>query len=113
MEAITEIRLLGLHIRAEQDVWVPRRLGAGACASEILGVRQSSNVTAISGKHYFHQSNFHFTQHHFHPEKIYLGLLSFFALIQPIFMLIKKGLFSSKEYTLRNIIHCICILSKR
>jgi len=38
----------------EQDVWALGCLGAGAYASEILGVGQSSNVTAISGKHYFH-----------------------------------------------------------
>jgi len=31
------------------------RSGAIASASEILGVGQSSNVTAISGKHYFRQ----------------------------------------------------------
>jgi len=55
----------------KQDVWAPGHFGAGACASEILGsIGQSSNVTAISGKHYFHQSNFR--HHHFHLEKIYL-----------------------------------------
>jgi len=35
-------------------------LGAGACASEILGVGQSSNVNTITVMHYFHQSNFYF-----------------------------------------------------
>jgi len=57
---------------AEQDVLAPGRLGAGACASEIRGVGQSSNVYAITGTHYFHQSNFYFKPHHFHPEQIYL-----------------------------------------
>jgi len=33
---------------------------------------KSSNMTAISGTNYFHQSHFCFTQHHFHPETIYL-----------------------------------------
>ena len=37
----------------------------GACASEILGVGQSSKVTAISEKHYLHQSNFYFRHHQF------------------------------------------------
>jgi len=36
---------------AEQDVWAPGRLGAGACASEILGIGQSSNAYAIQWTH--------------------------------------------------------------
>jgi len=84
---------------AEQDVWAQRRFGAGACMSEILGVWQSSNVTAISGKNYFHQSNFYFTQHHIAPEKIYL--LRIFC-IDPASNAVKEGLFSSKQHTLRN-----------
>jgi len=73
-------------------------LGAGTCASEILGILQSSNVIAISGKHYFHQSNFYFRQHHhFHPEKIYL--LRIFC-IDPASISVKEGLFSSKQDTL-------------
>ena len=75
------------------------RLGAGACASELLGIGQSSNVIAISGKHYFHQSKFYFRQHHFHSEKIYL-LRNF--CIDPASISIKEGLFSSKKHTLRN-----------
>jgi len=42
----------------EQDVWALGRLGAGACASEIHGIGQSPNVYAITGTHYFYQSNF-------------------------------------------------------
>ena len=75
-------------------------LGTGACASEIIGVGQSSNVTAMSGKHYFHQSNFYFRQHHFHPEKIYL-LREIFS-IDLVSISVKEGLFSSKQRTLRN-----------
>src|SRR6218665_3081034 len=56
----------------EQDIWAPGRLGAGASASEILGVGQSSNVYAITGTHYFHQSIFYFRQNHCHTEKSYL-----------------------------------------
>src|SRR6218665_3373566 len=76
------------------------------CASEILGVGQSSNVIAISGKHYFHQSNFYFRQHHhFHPEKIYL--LRIFC-IDPASIFFKEGLFSLKQHTLRkNSLHPI------
>jgi len=68
------------------------RLDTGACASEILGVQNSSNVTAVSGKHYFHQSNFYFTQHHFHPEKIYL--LGIFG-VDPASISVKEGLVST------------------
>jgi len=39
---------------AEQDIWAPGRLGTGACASEIHGVGQSSNVYAITATDYFH-----------------------------------------------------------
>jgi len=74
-------------------------LGTGACASEILGAGQSSNVNAITGMHYFHQSNFYFRQHHFHPEEIFL--LRIFS-IDPASIFVKKGLFSSKQHTLRN-----------
>jgi len=76
-----------------------RRLGAGACASEILGVRQTSNVYATTGTHYFHQSNFYFKQHRFHPEKIYLLRI---CCIDPDPISVKEGLFSSKQRTLRN-----------
>jgi len=72
-------------------------LGAGA--SEIRGVRQSSNVTAVSGKHYFHQYNFYFTQHHFRPEKIYL--LRIFS-IDSASISVMEELFSSKQHTLTN-----------
>ena len=75
------------------------RLGAGACASEILGVGQSSNVNAITGTHYFHQSNFYFRQHHFHLEKIYLLRIN--ICIDPASISVKEGLFSSKQHTLR------------
>src|SRR6218665_3694982 len=84
---------------SEQNVWAPGRLGAGACASEILGVGQSSDAYAITGTRYFHQSNFHFKHHHFHPEKIYL--LRIFC-IDPASISVKEGLFSSKQQTLRN-----------
>ena len=83
----------------EQDVWAPGRLGAGACASEILGVGQSSNVYAIKGTRYFHQSNFYFKHHHFHREKIYLLRI---VCIDPASISVKEGLFSSKQHTLRN-----------
>ena len=46
-------------LTSEQDVWAPGRLGTGACASEIHGVGQLSNVYAIRGTHYFLQSNFY------------------------------------------------------
>src|SRR6218665_3196391 len=82
-----------------RDVWAPGRLGAGACASEILGVRQSSNVYAIQGTSYFHQSNFHFKHHHFHPEKVYLLRI---CCIDSASISVKEGLFSSKQHTLRN-----------
>ena len=81
----------------EQDVSAQGRFGAGTCAREILGVGQSSNVIAISGKHDFHQSNFYFRQHDFHPEKIYL--LRIFC-IDPASTSVKEGLFSSKQDTL-------------
>src|SRR6218665_1893127 len=44
------------------DVWAKGRLGAGACAIEILDVGQSSNVkfNAITRTHYFHGPNFYF-----------------------------------------------------
>jgi len=74
-------------------------LGAGVCASEILGVGLSSNVYAIPGTRYFHQSNFHFKHHHFHPEKIYLLRI---VGIDPASISIKEGLFSSKQHTLGN-----------
>src|SRR6218665_1577038 len=49
-----------------RDVWVPR-----ACASEILGVGQSSMYNyAITGTRYFHQSNFHFKNHRLIWNKI-------------------------------------------
>jgi len=35
-----------------------KRLGAGACASEILGIEPSLNVNTIKGTHYFHQSTY-------------------------------------------------------
>src|SRR6218665_2067196 len=83
----------------EQDVWAPGRLGASACASEILGIGQSSNVYAITGTRYFHQSNFHFKHHHFHSDKIYLlGI----CCIDPASISVKERLFSSKQHTLRN-----------
>jgi len=76
------------------------RLGVGACASKILGTGQSSNVNAITGIHYFHQSNFYFRQHHFsYREKIYL--IRIFC-IDPASISIKKELFSSQQHTLRN-----------
>src|SRR6218665_2131298 len=58
-----------------------------------------SNVYAITGTHYFHQSNFNFKHHHFHPEKIYLLR---FVCIDPASISVKEGLFSSKQHTLRN-----------
>src|SRR6218665_912943 len=84
---------------SEQDFWAPGRLGAGAWASEILGIGQSSNVYAITGTRYFHQSNFCFKHHHFHLEKIYL--LRIFC-IDPASISVKEGLFSSKQHKLRN-----------
>jgi|SRR6218665_426404 len=42
----TEDKVCLKPFRSEQDVWAPGRLGAGACASEILGVGQLSNVYA-------------------------------------------------------------------
>src|SRR6218665_4124236 len=84
---------------AEQDVWALGHLGAGASESEILGIGQLSNVYAITGTHYFHQSNFNFKHHHFHPEKIYLLR---FVCIDPASISVKEGLFSSKQHTLRN-----------
>src|SRR6218665_53295 len=83
------------------------RLGAGTfggwrlciCASEILCVVQSSNVYVITLTHYFHQSNLYFRQHHFRPEKIYLLRIS---CIDPASSSVKKGLFSSRQHTLRN-----------
>ena len=72
--------------------------GAGDCASEILGVRQSSIVNAISGKHCFHQHNFYFMQHHF-IEKIYLIRIFYIA---PSSISVKEGLFSPKQLTFRN-----------
>jgi len=83
----------------KQDVWAQGHLGAGAFASEILGVGQLSNVNAITGTHYFHQSNFYFRKHHFHPEKLYL--LRNFS-IDPVSISVKEGLFSSKEHTFKN-----------
>jgi len=74
-------------------------LGAGACASKILGICQSSNVNATTGMHYFHQSNFFFGQQHFHPEKIYLLRI---ICIDPASISVMEGLFSSKQHTLRN-----------
>jgi len=74
-------------------------LGAGASASELLGVGQLPNVYAMTGTHYFHQFNFNFKQHHFHPEKIYLLR---FVCIDPASIYVKEGLFSSKQHTLRN-----------
>src|SRR6218665_918249 len=50
-------------------------LGAGMFGCRHLCERRHGTVikvTSISGKHYFHQSNFYFRQHHFHPEKISL-----------------------------------------
>jgi len=63
---------LGAGTFGRRDVWSQGRLGAGACASEIFGVWQSSNVNAITGTHYYHQSGFYFMQFRFHPEKIHL-----------------------------------------
>jgi len=83
----------------EQDDWAPGSLGAGARASEILGVRQTSNVYAITGTHYFHQSNFYFNQKHFHPEKVYLLRIS---CSDPTSISVKERLFSSRQHTLRN-----------
>src|SRR6218665_2275850 len=80
----------------EQDVWAPGRLGAGAFASEILGVGQLSNVYAVTGAHYFHKCNFSFKHHHFHSDKIYLLR---FVCIDPASISIKEGLFSSKQQT--------------
>ena len=80
-------------------------MGVGACASEILGVRQPSNnysLTAISGKHYFHQSNFCFTEHNFHPEKMYL--IRIFALIHLLFPLKKDYFHQNNNF---EIIHCV------
>jgi len=74
-------------------------LGAGASASEILGVGQLSNVYAITGTHYFHQSNFNFKHHHFHPEKIYLLRI---VCIEPASISVTEVLFSSKQHTFRN-----------
>jgi len=68
-------------------------------ASEIFGVGQSSNVYAISGTRYFHQSNFYFKHQHFHPEKIYF-LRNF--CIDTASISVKEGLFSSIQHTLRN-----------
>ena len=86
-------------LRAEQDVWAPGRFCASACASETLSIGQSSNAYAITGTRYFHQSNFHFKHHLFHPEEIYL--LRIFC-INPASIFVKEGLFSSKQDTLRN-----------
>src|SRR6218665_3462348 len=77
-----------------RDVWAPGRLGAGACASEILGIGHSSNVYVITATHYFHQSNFCSKQDHFHSEKICL-LRSF--CIDPASISVKNELFSSKQ----------------
>src|SRR6218665_1767765 len=98
------IRVVRLKI-PEQDVWAPERLGAGACASEIHSVGHS-NVYAITGTHYFHQSNFYFKHHHFHPEKIYLLRI---VCIDPASISVKEGLFSSKQHRPLHleIIHCI------
>ena len=86
-------------LRPEQDVWAPERLGAGACASEILGARMTSNVYVITGTRYFHQSNFHFKHRHFHPEKIYLLRI---VCIDPASISVNEGLFSSRQHKLRN-----------
>ena len=87
------------HFKTKQDVWMEEHFGAGACTSEILGIGQSLNVNATTGTHYFHQSNFYYRQHHFHQEKIYLLRL---CCIDPASISVKKGLFSSKQHTLRN-----------
>src|SRR6218665_3674682 len=66
-----------------------------------------SNVYAITGTHYFHQSNFNFRpkHHHFHPEKIYLLR---FVCIDPASISVKEGLFSSRQHSLHlEITHCI------
>ena len=73
--------------------------GRRACSNEILGVGQSSNVCAITGTHYFHQSNFYFKHHYFHPEKIYLLRI---VCIDPASISVTEELFSSKQQTLRN-----------
>ena len=86
---------LGAGTFGRQDVWVQGGLGTGACASEILGIGQSSNVNATTGTYYFHQSNFYIRWHHFHPEKIYL--LRIFCIDQAS-ILVKEGLFESKQH---------------
>jgi len=82
------------------------RLGADASASEILGVVQLSNVYAITGTQYFHQSNFNFKHHHFLLEIIYL--LRFVCIDPALFPL-------RKDYFHQNNIHweiTHCILAK-
>jgi len=93
---------------SEQDVWAPEHLGAGACASEIVGVRHTSNVYVITGTHYFHQSNFYFKQHHFHQEKIYLLKIS---CIDPASISVKKDYFHQDNIHLE-ITHCILAKSE-
>src|SRR6218665_3938873 len=95
--------LLRSRTFGRRDIWAQGRLGAGACASEILGVGQSSNVYAISGKHCFHQSNFYFRQHRLYPVKIYL--LRIFALIKPLFSS-EKDYFHQNNSLHLEIIHC-------
>ena len=81
-------------------IWRSRTFGRRRlCKRNPWRIRQSSNVYAIRGTHYFHQSNFYFKQHHFDPEKIYLLRI---CCIDPAFISVKKGLFSSKQHTLRN-----------
>jgi len=82
-----------LDFRHFSRMWGQGRLGAGACASEIFGVGQSSNVTATSGKHYFHQSHFYLCGIIFIQRKIYL--LRIFR-IYPASISVKEGLFPSK-----------------
>src|SRR6218665_1228566 len=82
------------------------RLGVGTVSRKCLCERNpwlrtviKINVTAISGKHYSHQSNFYFRQHHFHPEKIYIQR---FVCIDSASISVKEGLYSSKQHTLKN-----------
>src|SRR6218665_1661244 len=55
------VLLLAFEYRA-LEVWRFRLLYDYAT----IGGRQSSNTTAISAKHYFHQSNFYLKRRHFH-----------------------------------------------
>jgi len=71
----------------------------GIWASRNPDVGRSSNPTSTSAKHYFHQSNFHLRRHHFHQLNVYLARI---PCINPASFSVKEGLFSPKQFSLRN-----------